>query len=139
SAATAYNFVLQANAAASGELGMNGKAMFRDMLGGAMAVNPFLFDMLESIGLITGTPHDFEINWTNQEGVMSEIEVLTVRIEDLIRALGGSLTPLNIEVNGEEEVVSATEAIQSLAENAAQNALLKIKTQLEPVESDGTG
>ena len=138
-AAQAYTLVTQAAAVANGDLGEAGREAFHGMIEGAIAVNPFLFDMLESIGLINGTPIDFQVNFDGVQDGMSEIEMLTLRLEDLIRTLGGTLTdiPINISVDGLEDVSLAQSAIDVLL--AASGSAIAMSLEVTDNTANGRG
>jgi len=107
-AAQAYTLMTQAAQVATGELGAVGEGAFKSMIEGAVAVNPLLFDMLETIGLVSGTPLDFKVNLDGVTEGMSEIERLTMSIDALIVQLGG-MPPdikLGVQVDGEEKISS---------------------------------
>ncbi len=112
-AGQAYTLMTQAAQVATGELGAVGETAFKSMIEGAVAVNPLLFDMLETIGLVSGTPLDFTVNLDGVTEGMSEIERLTMSIDALIVQLGG-IPPnidLGVNVEGEDEISSVMQKI----------------------------
>ena len=113
-AAQAYTLMTQAAQVATGELGAVGEGAFKSMIEGAVAVNPLLFDMLETIGLVSGTPLNFTVNTEGLVEGMSEIDRLTMSIDALIVTLGGKLPDIAIAVTGEEEVSSVMDKINEI-------------------------
>jgi hypothetical protein len=122
-ATQAYTLMTQAAAVANGEMGAAGAEAFHAMIEGAIAVNPFLFDMLESIGLINGTPLDFEVNFDGISEGMSEIERLTLSIDALTTALGGVPpdVPIGIDVQGQEDLLNLKESLEGVGEHKEVN------------------
>jgi hypothetical protein len=115
-AAQAYTLVTQAAQIATGELGQVGTEAFHAMIEGAIAVNPFLFDMLETIGLVSGTPLDFTVNLEGVTEGISEIERLTMSIDALTVALGGTPpdVPINVDVTGQENLQGLIAELEGL-------------------------
>jgi len=130
-AGQAYTLMTQAAQVATGELGAVGEGAFKSMIEGAVAVNPLLFDMLETIGLVSGTPLDFKVNLDGVTEGMSEIERLTMSIDALIVQLGG-MPPdikLGVKVDGEEEISSVMAKINEWG--GLDNTNLKVGVEVD--------
>lgn len=135
-ATQAYTLMTQAAAVANGEMGAAGAEAFHEMIEGAIAVNPFLFDMLESIGLINGTPLDFQVNFEGVSEGMSEIERLTLSIDALTTALGGVPPdiPIGVDVQGQEDLLGLKDSLEGLDSGDRE---INVKVGMSMGESGG--
>lgn len=107
-AAQAYNIVQQGIAIQSINMGEAGDKAFHDMIAGAIATNPYLFDILESMGLISGTPIDFTVNTGALEGAASDVDNLNRTVGDLIDLLDNGKLDKSYVVNIDVKVNDPT-------------------------------
>ena len=114
-AARAMEFQTLAVAAAMGDLGTNGEAVFTDMITGAAQADPVLKALLIDMGLISeGADGTITVNLDGAEGARSEIGALNESIGILIDLLDDG------EINGSFRI-DATDAASPVIRTARQN------------------
>ena len=123
-AAKANEAITIAAAAANGEWGASGEEAARQWIEAAVGVNPILFDMLENIGLITGTPHDFTINFDGAASAKSDIDLLNESVRMLTDQLddGEINGSIGFQVTGKGDVDLLTGSIEEALAYDGENA-----------------
>lgn len=143
SAQQAFQLVQQLTLLQSGELGDVSASTMDTIVQGAITANPLLFDMLESMGVISGTPVDFQINTEALTQGASELENLTTQISSLVDTLREiyDLPPLTINTGDAEGQISSV--MQQINEWGGLDTEAEVK--VTPVwqggieNGDGTG
>lgn len=107
----AQEIITLGNSEAFRMMGDTGRAAFEAVIQGALQTNPLLFDVLETMGIISGTPLDFDINWDALAEGGSAIDRLMHSVEDLVTTLREiyGLPPLDLEVNVDGAAEAAEE------------------------------
>lgn len=118
------------------DMGLAGERAMQQVIDGIVATDPVLTAMLEDLGLIT---RELDGSYTfdlDAAGAMSDIERLTMSIDALTLALGGTPPTYDIEVTGAEDVDAATGALERLQE-LAQNSRIQVPVEYQmPEERD---
>ena len=97
----AQEIITLGNSEAFKQMEGNGRAAFEAVIQGALQTNPMLFDVLKTMGIISGTPLDFDVDYSALEGAGSAIEQLTTQVGylvDTLREIYG-LPPIAPEVD----------------------------------------
>lgn len=113
----AQEIIALGNSEAFLAMGESGRTAFEAVIQGALQTNPLLFDVLETMGIINGTPVDFDINWDALAEGGSAMQQLTQSVDDLVSTLREiyGLPPLDLEVNT-GSVEAAAEVVDFLYE-----------------------
>lgn len=120
-------------------LGATGEAAMQQVIDGITATDPVLTAMLENLGLIT---RELDGSYTfnlDAAGAMSDIERLTMSIDALTLALGGTPPTYSVDVTGREEIDATRQSIDDLAAAAAQTSMQNLVIDVEyqmPEERD---
>lgn len=118
SAMQAQQVVAMAASAANGELGASGKKATQEMIEGLVAVNPFMEDMLTSIGLISRDHQgNIVVNFEGAESTQATLDDINTSILTLADVLdNGKLDgSIDIAVKNREEIEAAAAAAEKLA------------------------
>jgi hypothetical protein len=131
------------------DLGPSGEAAFGSMIDSMVALDPAMAAVLEKVGYIDNVVRDqdgrilsYDVQIDGADGAISEIEKLTNSVDALTLALGGTPPSYDVEVTGIEDVEAAEQSIYDLIALANQEALIHLRTVLEPPPQglgDGTG
>lgn len=148
SAAQAQQAVAMAAAAANGELGASGKAATQAMIEGLVATNPFMEDMLESIGLISVGVDEFgnktiSVNFEGAESTMATLDDLNtslLMIADLLDngKLDGSIN-IAVEQRDLEVAKQNMEALGGQTYTATVKAAVEGAKDVEDTKDDLDG
>ncbi len=129
----AMEFQTLAVAAATGELGANGEAVFTDMITGAAQADPVLKALLIDMGLISeGADGTITVNLAGAEGARSELSMLTEAIVNLIDLMDDN------ELNGSFSITAednASEVIRTVRDGRDE---LDGKTATGYLNADGS-
>lgn len=131
-AGRAMEFQTLAVAAATGQLGSSGEAVFTSMITGAAQADPVLKGLLEDMGLISvGADGTITVDFSSVEGAQSEIALLTESIDALIVTLGGVPPHVETEVSVVDNATSPLHSILDLIYSLPDHKVTTIQTVLE--------
>ncbi len=117
-AARAMEFQTLAVAAATGQLGANGEAVFTDMITGAAQADPVLKALLIDMGLISeGADGTITVNLDGAEGAKSEIGQLTDAIVNLIDLFDDGVINGSFVIDAEDNATGPIRTARTEAED----------------------